>query len=410
MAPNTVPRPDSGADGDGRGPRKIDETYLAELRQRGDHDADEAAAHYLDRPPADLFRAARTAQVDDGTVLDPALTAWLAERPDLPEWAQDRARLLRGAHFYNAHGIAMGLGLFLASLPLAYASHDGVQALDLTAQLEKNTRRRILETAQFVIDVTRSGALEPNGRGYETTRRVRLVHAGVRQLIEKTISKDLAATPHWDQAWGVPVNQEHLIGTMISFTIPVFGALEKLHIRYNASAAEDYCYLWSVVGWILGIEESVLPMDRAELERLKEMILTKNARSSEGGQRLTAALIETVQSFMTMPLVKRPWPGSKGVPVSAMRMFIGDETADLLGVPPANWTRHVFKTLRPPKRRASLGLARVKVLRTAARRSTRLIFKGFVYATRDSGRPAFTMPTELGFGDREHLKYRKPTG
>ena len=79
--------------------------------------------------------------------------------------------------------VELGLGLFLSSLPLAYAAHDGVQVLALTAQLETDTKRRILESAQFVLDVTAPGALEPGRPGYETVRLVRLMHAGVRHLI-----------------------------------------------------------------------------------------------------------------------------------------------------------------------------------------------------------------------------------
>jgi hypothetical protein len=388
----------------GRVPTRIDDALLSQLRHGGDPEADAVAERYLlDHAdhhrggPGGLFRDARAAGASE-SANDPAVAEWLADRPELPAWA-DRDRMRRGAHFYNAHGIPMGLGLFLASLPLAYASHDGVQALALTAKLEKNARRRILETAQFVIDVTRSNAMEPGGSGYETTRRVRLVHAGVRQLIEGHPEAD------WDPAWGVPVNQEHLVGTMISFTIPVLRVLEKLHINYDRSAAEDYCHLWSVVAWVLGIDPELLPMDRTELERVEQLILARNVEPSEGGTRLTGALIETVRSFMTMPLLKRPWPGSTGLPVAAMRMFIGEEIPDLLGVPKANWTRHVLRALRPPKRRVSLGLARIKLLRTVVRRVTRKLFKGFVYATRDGGRPAFNIPTELGFAPRSDLRH-----
>ncbi len=383
--------------------RHIDEAVLDELRKQGDPVADDLAALYLGRNPADLFRDVVAYSGAADSLLDPNIAAWLARRPELPEWATPE-RLERGSHFYNAHGMPLGIGLFLASLPLAYASHDGVQVLALTARLETNARRRILETAQFVIDVTKPRALAAGGQGYETARHVRLVHAGVRQLITKDtripLTDDTSVWPRWDPAWGMPVNQEHLIGAMISYSSSLLNVLDKLHLRYNAEAAEDYCLLWSAVGWLMGIDESVLPLSRADLDRLEPIIRARNEKASEAGVELTKALMETVRSFAKMPVLKNAyWPGSTAVPLAMMRMLIGDETANLLEAPKANWTRHLVRALRPPKRRVSFGLARVKVLRLVVRRVVRTVFKGFVYSTRDGGRPPFNIPTSLGFDD-----------
>lgn len=383
--------------------RHIDHAVLDELRQDGDPVADDLAAHYLGRNPADLFRDVVAYPGAGDSHLDPNIAAWLDRQHELPDWATPE-RLERGSHFYNAHGIPLGIGLFLASLPLAYASHDGVQVLALTARLETNARRRILETAQFVIDVTKPRALAPGGRGYETARHVRLVHAGVRQLITTDtripLTDDTSIWPRWDPAWGMPVNQEHLIGAMISYSSLLLKVLDKLHVRYNAEAAEDYCLLWSAVGWLMGIDESVLPLTRADLDRLEPIIRERNEKASEAGADLTRALMETVRSFAKMPVLKNAfWPGSTAIPVALMRLLIGDETADLIEVPKANWTRHLVRAMRPPKWRVSLGLARVKFLRLVVRRVVRTVFKGFVYTTREGGRPAFNIPTSLGFDD-----------
>ena len=383
--------------------RHIDESVLDELRKAGDPVADDLAAHYLGRNPAELFRDVVAYAGPGDSRLDPNIAAWLDRKSELPVWATPE-RLERGSHFYNAHGIPLGMGLFLASLPLAYASHDGVQVLALTARLETNARRRILETAQFVIDVTKPRALAAGGQGYETARHVRLVHAGVRQLITTDtripLTDDASVWPRWDPAWGVPVNQEHLIGAMISYSSSLLKVLDKLHVRYNADAAEDYCLLWSAVGWLMGIDEAVLPLVRADLDRLEPIIRARNEKPSAAGVELTQALMETVRSFAKMPVLKNAhWPGSTAVPVALMRMLIGDETADLLQVRKANWTKHLVRAMRPPKRRVSFGLARVKVLRLVVRRVVRTVFKGFVYTTRDGGRPSFDIPTSLGFGD-----------
>lgn len=398
--------------------RIIDDQLLDELRKAGDPVADDLAAQYLGhgRNPADLFRvvvghpgASKGGTDGDplggevNSLTDPNVAAWLDQRPELPEWAVPE-RLERGSHFYSAHGIPLGIGLFLASLPLAYASHDGVQVLALTARLETNARRRILETAQFVIDVTKPRALVPGGQGYETARHVRLVHAGVRQLITNDtripLTDDPSVWPRWDPAWGMPVNQEHLLGAMISYSSSLLKVLDKFHARYNPDAAEDYCLLWSTVGWLLGIDESILPLTRADLDRLEPIIRARNEKASAAGVELTKALLETVRSFAKMPVLKNAyWPGSTTIPVAITRMLIGDDTADLLELPKSKWASRFVHAARPPKHRISLGLARFRVLRLMVRRVVRTIFKGFVYTTREGGRPAFTIPTSLGFDE-----------
>jgi hypothetical protein len=78
-----------------------------------------------------------------------------------------------------------------------------------------------------------------------------------------------------------------------------------------------------------------------------------------------------------------------------MRFFIGDETADLLDVPPADWTRHVAGGLRDAARTLSIASAENWLLRFAVRRMSKLALRGFVEHNREGGRPAFVIPDRL---------------
>ena len=146
----------------------------------------------------------------------------------------------RGAAFFAEWGVELGLGLFLSSLPLAYAAHDGVQVLALTSQLETNTKRRVLESAQFVLDVTTPGGLFPGSAPYDTVRLVRLMHAGVRNLVltdpRIAHTSDETVWPRWDDGWGAPINQEHLLGAMISYSSSLLHVLDNLHVDYDRKA------------------------------------------------------------------------------------------------------------------------------------------------------------------------------
>lgn len=376
----------------------IDWAKLQVLRFRGDPAADEIARHYLDGDANELFTgivAAKYAEAssegDDPLAADP-LATWFGERPPLPDWADD-AVLRRGVEFFEEWGIQLGLGLFLSSLPLAYASHDGVQVLALTAQLETDTKRRVLESAQFVLDVTSPDGLSPGEVGYVSCRHVRLMHAGVRHLIDSPHSKvpktdDENVSPRWDPSWGVPINQEHLLGAMLSFSSSLLHVLDTLNLTYDPDGAEAYCHLWNVVGYLLGIEPELLPLDRAQMDELETLIRERNEKYSREGKRMNDALLEVVRSFIRIGIFK-------GAAVSTMRLFIGDDTANLLKVPPSDWTRFLVGALTSEDGRISAFLSNDAVARAVTKQLSKRVLVGFVEHERVGGRPAFRIPTHL---------------
>jgi hypothetical protein len=370
---------------------RIDPAMLDHLREQVDPDADRLAIHYLDRPASDMFTGVLAARYSGTDMVDPHIAAWIEDRPELPAWA-DTARMARGAAFFAEWGIELGLGLFLSSLPLAYAAHDGVQVLALTSRLETDTKRRVLESAQFVLDVTTPGALAPGEPAYDTVRFVRLMHAGVRHLIltdpRVPRTTDESIWPRWDDAWGKPINQEHLIGAMISYSSSLLHVLDRLHVTYDEGGASDYCHLWNVVGWLLGIDAHLLPFERPEMDELELLIRLHNEKPSDAGTAMTVALIDLVKSFIRIPPLR-------GLAVSTMRLFIGDTTADLLHVPKANWTRHLVGGMRRISHRMSLVTMHDKMVRRVVSRLSRFTLQGFVEHERHGGRPRFVVPDHL---------------
>jgi len=364
---------------------------LDELLQQTDPEADRVAEHYLDRPASDFFRCTVAARYAGSDMQDPYVAAWLEEQPPLPAWA-DVDRLERGSAFFAQWGLQLGLGLFLSSLPLAYAAHDGVQVLALTARLETDTRRRVLESAQFVLDVTAPGALEPGRHGYETARLVRLMHAGVRHLVlsdpRVVHTSDPSVWPRWDPAWGQPINQQHLLGALISYSSSLLHVLDRLHISYDAQDASDYCHLWNVVGCLLGITPELLPIDVAELDELEVLIRGRNEKWSQAGAAMTGALIDLVRSF----IVIRPL---RGVAASTTRLFIGDSTADLLEVPKADWTRYLLGGMRELNERSSWLMLHDKLTGRVVAALSRRTLTSFVDSQRHGERPSFTIPDHL---------------
>jgi ER-bound oxygenase mpaB/B'/Rubber oxygenase, catalytic domain len=325
--------------------RRLDGAALDELRQMGDEDADEVAAELRDRHPDldenDLVRIVlrdlgRGEQAGDETV-----RRWMFEGPDWPDWAEaDTIRA--GQAFFGDWPLAITTALFCVSLPCAYAAADGTRVLGLTSDFAtKNAPRRIAETGQMLIDVMdldggRPETLRPGGTGYATVRGVRLLHAVVRRtlLSDPSIAQtcDETVRRRWcREEWGVPVNQEDLLGTLTTFTIAVFRGLDRLGVPYTPDEAEAYLHTWCVIGELLGILPDLLPLELDEAEDLADAIARRHHEQSEDGDRLMAQLLRQMEMSM-------PW-GLRKLPRTLLHHLLPPDVVRLFAVPPPAWWR-----------------------------------------------------------------------
>jgi len=361
--------------------RAWSDTYLDSLRHVGDEDADNVVKKYfaaLGRDdPSGLFHGVLKR---DGEVAVPEVAAFLHAPADPPDWvnwdtvAAGQERFARwGGHVFTA--------LYAASLPSAYACKRGVQVLGATAQLEKDTRRRMNETAQFLLHVMEPGGLEPDGAGFSDVRHVRLMHAAVRHMM--LVHTDV----RWDEGWGKPINQEDLLETLLTFTEIVFEVFDKTGVTYSDDDAEAYLHTWSYVGHILGVLPDRLPLSRADTRALMPIVRRRQFGPSEAGTLLTGALLDEGRKVSP--------PGFRGLPATTVRYYVGDTVADSLGVPPADWTRSLFGPLASVTRVLSAEKAHQRMLTTFSDRIGMRLMRMAVNAGRVEGRAEFAIPTTL---------------
>lgn len=369
--------------GSGPGPgRRWAAGDLEALRKVRDPHADDVAReHYSeeDRPANHLFRA--LVSTEQPGAAGESIGRYLAEQPPVPGWV-DRATIDRAQDWFVRVWSHVFCALYAGSLPSAYACHQGVEVLHRTAQLETNAKRRLNETAQFILDVMRPGGLEPGGAGYQAARKVRLMHAGVRWLIEH---QERAV---WDRdLLGDPINQEDLLLTLLTFTEVVFEVFDRTGVEYSDQEAADYIHLWSWVGCLLGVEEKQLPLDRAATIELMEHVRTVHYGPSEAGRVLTAALLDQASGLLP--------PGVRGLPAAAVRWYIGDEAADFIAVPRADWTKALFGPLAAVTRVMSATPLHQGMLRGFSDRFGRAMLTLAVTAERGGDRASFSIPEEL---------------
>lgn len=320
--------------------RAIDDSVLDEARRQGDPAADAIIMALLESgqvpgagPLLAMLNGPRALPEER---LPPLLRDYLAHAPELPAMAPER--LARGAAVFAAHAPEILLVLGFYSLPAAYAARNGVQVLVRTGYLEQRPLRRVFETTRAVVDMMRPGAFASGGSGARAAQKVRLIHAAVRHLLRTD------ARRAWPEALGVPINQEDLAGTLMTFSFLVLDGLRKLNIALSPGEREDYLYAWMIVGRGLGVRADLLPSSVREAEALTRQIYRRQIAASAEGQRMTRALIRALRELV-------PFACLDGVPAAMIRHFLrqdpfgGVDVASLLGVPRADWSAHLVRGL-----------------------------------------------------------------
>ena len=301
--------------------------FLAGLRQAGDPSAD-AVIDELARTQQirTVSRVLRHLVDNDQPVpeeLPPSVARWLEDTAAVPAWA-DPDRLERGCTVVVEHGPQVCVALATASLVYCYAGYPGVKVLTFSRRLDHDAVRRVGETAQFVLAVMTPGSLHAGGRGIRKIQKIRLLHAAIRHLV--------SASGRWDTAGdGVPICQEDLAGTLVSFSWIVVDALRKLGVRVDDREAEDYHYRWRAIGEMLGVEAAAIPTDLAQAAELTELIAHRSHRRSEEGIEMTRALFDLHAN--TLPR------GFAGAAPALTRYLLGDEVAELVDLPRTRWDK-----------------------------------------------------------------------
>lgn len=266
--------------------------------------------------------------VKDRNHLPPTAPAELHQYFDtsakLPDWA-DPDLIALGQQIYLRHGFWIGLLLCYKSLPECYACARGAEVLHRTARLNEKDgsldtySRRIAETAQFVVFAMSPDGLSPKGKGLVSTQKVRLIHGTIRFFLKQH---------HWeDEKFGQPINQEDLAGTLMSFSALVIEGLEIIGIEFEPVELEAYIHCWRVIGHIVGLDEDLIPKNSQDALKLGHSILDKEMAPSDHAKELVRAL-RKFQDVKSKPIL-----GSNSN-IALMRLMMGKEVSDLLGVDP----------------------------------------------------------------------------
>ncbi|MDR6563507.1 MULTISPECIES: oxygenase MpaB family protein [unclassified Arcicella] len=290
---------------------------MDKLRQTGDEVADDIVLQVFQQTEMaglrHFFQWLNTNETEYSLAI---VNEFVNQQPILPDFA-DWKIMQKGMKFFQENQERISIMLACLALPYCYAGADGARVLAKSQRIQTDTLKRLEETGDFIFTVMQEKNWQ-NGMAYRKILKVRLMHAAIRFFSEYHGT--------WDNAWGKPVNQEDMAGTNGAFSYIVIRGLRKSGKAPESTEAEAYLHVWNVISHIMGVEKVLIPNNLREAFTLDKVIAKRQFRSSEEGKLLTKALLQTLESFVPNTLLK-------SFPAAQMRFLLGDEVADLLGIP-----------------------------------------------------------------------------
>jgi hypothetical protein len=192
----------------------------------------------------------------------------------------DVDRLMHAQRQFATYGSEISGALLLAALPQSYAAQWASRVLVASARLQDDFRRRILGTSQFLVVVMRGAKRKEDVERYWTkgdephkdslmmpwkaSLAVRLYHEAIRKTLPSRADRDDALRVQLGRRNDVPINQEDLLATLLTFTVTVFEVLESYGISWTADDQRAYLQAWDLIGQHLGIGSDKVIAELAE--------------------------------------------------------------------------------------------------------------------------------------------------
>ncbi|MBA4023033.1 MAG: DUF2236 domain-containing protein [Gordonia sp.] len=227
----------------------------------------------------------------------PALRALLDTASSPPPWFEQAVAEAGGRAWWK-FGTLQSSTLY-QSLIYGYQARGFVRPLVATGQLADHTYDRVLSTGRWVALATAPGQMAPGSPGWSQTLKIRLIHAMVRH--------SLLVDEDWNVAeWGVPINQTYsaltIGGGFLALPMMVAG---DLGIHYSAAEREAIAHLWRWIGWVIGVDDALLPKNFAAAQQLFDIGAQFELEPDESSKMLTRALLREGYRI-ELPLVPDP--------------------------------------------------------------------------------------------------------
>ena len=163
--------------------------------------------------------------------------------------------------------------------------------LIFTGALKKGAVKRLKDTLEFWIHVTREDALKVNSEAYLLIVRTRLMHSYARLKIKEK-------GENWNYGkWGEPINFWDMIATYTGFSLVLMQGLRKLGVNISDKEETGVFHLWKYIGYLLGIPAEFLPENKQQaVEQLYLWSTLQDKGDEDSAQLAKALLAENLES------------------------------------------------------------------------------------------------------------------
>jgi hypothetical protein len=148
------------------------------------------------------------------------------------------------------------------------------------------------------------------------------MHATIRHMFSEDPATTTTPRP---AGFGVPINQEDLVFTLMTFSYVMIEGFGKLGVPMTATQKDAYIHCWNVVGYLMGIREDLLPDRYEDAQVLFDTIRGRQSGPSDAGQLLSRSLLDMLEGLMPREL--------KSLPLTLTRLNVGPIGAASLGLP-----------------------------------------------------------------------------
>ncbi|WP_238422707.1 oxygenase MpaB family protein [Gordonia sp. 'Campus'] len=218
----------------------------------------------------------------------PASMARLLEVAGEPPPWFDPAFAAAGARAWWRFGTLQSSTLY-QSLIYGFKAQGFVRPLVATGRLGSGTRDRVQSTARWVAEATTPGSMLPGHPGWVATLRIRLLHAYIRDVLRHPVDD----AEGWDEGeWGAPINQTYSVMTISCgfLALPLVVARD-FGIHYSSAEQEAITHLWRWIGWVIGVDDDLLPPSYADARELFQVAGEFELRPDDSSKILIKALL-----------------------------------------------------------------------------------------------------------------------
>jgi hypothetical protein len=333
------------------GSRWTDDGFLDGLRRQGDVLADETVRRLIeDHGTGKVSQIFQTLQTAGGPSPEDAPGPFreFVEATDRLPPGLDAGRAERGGEIFLRHAFPITLVLLASSLPEGYSAPALTRVLTVSDDLEHHPFKRLMGVVQMLVNVSGPQAFDGERVALSTAQKLRLLHAGVRTVVPRY-------RPDYEARYGVPVNHEDMLATLMGFSYLVVEGLRRLDLGLTPEEEGDYYDLWRQFALMMGIHPpgrpdsyELIPRDLAEAEVFFDAYRRRQFTGPEAnpdGVDLTRVNLRMLERLL--PAVLR-WLGGRAIPRLAMLDLLGREGMERVGIAPPvghRWLRRVFHRL-----------------------------------------------------------------